>query len=147
MTTVTRYFPKEYSVNDDALRKILIDSRTIATVGFSNNPKKPGYYVPQYMMDKGYRVIPVNPSIQEILGQKAYPDLLSIPEPVDMVQIFRAPSEVPAVVEQAIQIGAKVIWMQIGAVNPEAGQRASDAGLAVVMDRCLMIEHKRLVVR
>lgn len=147
MTTVTRYFPKEYGVNDDALRKILIDSRTIATVGFSNNPKKPGYYVPQYMMDKGYRVIPVNPSIQEILGQKAYPDLLSIPEPVDMVQIFRAPSEVPAVVEQAIQIGAKVIWMQIGAVNPEAGQRASDAGLAVVMDRCLMIEHKRLVVR
>lgn len=147
MTTVTRYFPKEYGVNDDALRKTLIDSRTIATVGFSNNPKKPGYYVPQYMMDKGYRVIPVNPSIQEILGQKAYPDLLSIPEPVDMVQIFRAPSEVPAVVEQAIQIGAKVIWMQIGAVNPEAGQRASDAGLAVVMDRCLMIEHKRLVVR
>lgn len=147
MTAVTHYFPKRYSVNDDALRKILTDSRTIATVGFSNNPKKPGYYVPQYMMVKGYRVIPVNPSIQEILGQKAYPDLLSIPEPVDIVQIFRAPPEVPAVVEQAIQIGAKVIWMQIGAVNPEAGQRASDAGLAVVMDRCLMIEHKRLVSR
>ena len=147
MTPATHYFPKGHSVNDDALRKILTDSRTIATVGFSNNPKKPGYYVPQYMMDKGYRVIPVNPSIQEILGQKAYPDLLSIPEPVDMVQIFRAPSEVPAVVEQAIQIGAKVIWMQIGAVNPQAAQRASDAGLAVVTDLCIMIEHKRLVGR
>lgn len=137
----------EFSVNDYELRKILIESKTIATVGFSNNPKKPGYYVPRYMMDKGYHVIPVNPSFQEILGQKAYPDLLSIPEPVDMVQIFRPPAEVPAVVDQAIQIKAQVIWMQIGAVNPQAAQRASDAGLAVVTDLCIMIEHKRLVGR
>ncbi len=132
-------------MNDYELRNILINSKTIATVGFSKDPKRPGYYVPRYMMDKGYRVIPVNPSIQEILGQKAFPDLLSIPEPVDMVQIFRPPAEVPPVVDQAIQIGAHVIWMQIGAVNPQAAQRASDAGLAVVTDLCLMIEHKRLV--
>ena len=132
-------------MNDYELRNILIKSKTIATVGFSKDPKRPGYYVPRYMMDKGYHVIPVNPSIQEILGQKAFPDLLSIPEPVDMVQIFRPPAEVPAVVDQAIQIGAHVIWMQIGAVNPQAAQKASDAGLAVVTDLCLMIEHKRLV--
>jgi predicted CoA-binding protein len=135
----------ENNVNDYELRKILINSKAIATVGFSQDPKKPGYYVPQYMMDKGYHVIPVNPSFQEILGQKAYPDLLSIPEPVDIVQIFRPPAEVPAVVDQAIQKGARVIWMQIGAVNPEAAQKAIDAGLVVVTDLCMMIEHKRLV--
>ncbi len=131
--------------NDYELRKILTKSKTIATVGFSSNPQRPGYYVPEYLLNQGYHVIPVNPSLQEILGQKAYPDLLSVPEPVDVVQIFRPPDQVPAVVDQAIQIGAKAVWMQIGAVNQEAAQKAADAGLTVVTDRCMMVEHKRLV--
>ncbi len=119
--------------------------RTIATVGFSTNPSRPGYYVPEYLMLKGYRVIPVNPTIQDALGQKAYPDLLSVPDRVDVVQIFRRPEDVPAIVEQAIKIGAKVIWMQIGATNPEAVKTAQAAGLGVVTDKCMMVEHKRLL--
>ena len=131
-------------MNDTQLKEIFQTARTIATVGFSTNPARPGYYVPEYLMLQGYRVIPVNPTIQEVLGQKAYPDLLSVPEKVDVVQIFRRPEDVPAIVEQAIQIGAKVVWMQIGAANPEAARIAQAAGLAVVMDKCMMIEHKRL---
>jgi uncharacterized protein len=132
-------------VNDAEIKEILLSARTIATVGFSTNPERPGYYVPEYMMLKGYRVIPVNPLINEVQGQKAYPDLLGIPDKVDLVQIFRPPAEAPAIVEQAIKIGAKVIWMQIGATNRDAAAVAQTAGLSVVMDKCMMIEHKRLI--
>lgn len=118
--------------------------RTIATVGFSTNPERPGYYVPEYLISKGYHVIPVNPMIQEVLGQKAYPDLLSVPEKVDVVQIFRRPEDVPAIVEQAIKIDARVVWMQLGVQNADAAKVAEAAGLQVVMDKCMMIEHKRL---
>jgi predicted CoA-binding protein len=131
-------------MNDAQLKEMYQTIRTIATVGFSTNPARPGYYVPEYLTLKGYRVIPVNPMIQEGLGQKAYPDLLAVPDKIDVVQIFRRPEDVPAIVEQAIQIGARVVWMQIGAANPEAAQAAQTAGLAVVMDKCMMIEHKRL---
>jgi predicted CoA-binding protein len=132
-------------VNDAEIKAILESAHTIATVGFSTNPQRPGYYVPEYMMHKGYRVIPVNPLIKEVLGQKAYPDLLAVSGKVDMVQIFRPPAEVPAIVDQAIKIGAKVIWMQIGATNRDAALIAQAAGLSVVMDKCMMIEHKRLI--
>jgi predicted CoA-binding protein len=132
-------------MNDYELRKIFEISKTIATVGFSTNPERPGYYVPQYLMEHGFQVIPVNPSITEILGQKAYADLTKIPEKIDVVQIFRPPEAVPAIVDQAIQIGARVVWMQLGAANEEAAQRARDAGLTVVMDRCMMVEHRRLI--
>lgn len=131
-------------MNDAQLKEIFENSRTIATVGLSSNPQRPGYYVPEYLILKGYRVIPVNPTMEEALGQKAYPDLLAVPEKVDVVQIFRPPEEVPAIVEQAIKIGARVVWMQIGAANPDAAQVAQAAGLSVVMDKCMMIEHKRL---
>ncbi len=132
-------------MNEAEIKAILETARTIATVGFSTNPQRPGYYVPEYMMLKGYRVIPVNPLVQEVLGQKAYPDLLAVPDKVDVVQIFRPPAEVPAIVEQAIKIGAKVVWMQIGATNRDAAAIAQAAGLSVVMDKCMMIEHKRLI--
>lgn len=132
-------------MKDAEIRQILLATRTIATVGFSTKPDRPGYYVPEYMMAKGYRIIPVNPAIKEILGQKAYPDLLSIPEKIDLVQIFRPPQDVPPIVDQAIQIGAKYIWMQIGAVNEAAAEKARAAGLLVVMNLCMMIEHQRLM--
>lgn len=132
-------------MTDPEMKDMFQTVRTIATVGFSTNPSRPGYYVPEYLMLKGYRVIPVNPTIQDALGQKAYPDLLSVPDRVDVVQIFRRPEDVPAIVEQAIKIGAKVIWMQIGATNPEAVKTAQAAGLGVVTDKCMMVEHKRLL--
>ncbi len=131
-------------MNDAQLKEIFENSHTIATVGLSSNPQRPGYYVPEYLMLKGYNVIPVNPMLKDAFGQKAYPDLLAVPEKVDVVQIFRPPEEVPAIVEQAIKIGAKVVWMQLGAANPDAAKAAETAGLAVVMNKCMMIEHKRL---
>ena len=132
-------------MNEAEIKTILETVHTIAIVGFSPNPQRPGYYVSEYMIHKGYRVIPVKPLINEVLGQKAYPDLLAVPDKVDMVQIFRPPAEVPAIVEQAIKIGAKVVWMQLGATNRDAAAVAQAAGLLVVMDKCTMIEHKRLI--
>jgi hypothetical protein len=97
------------------------------------------------MQAAGYRIVPVNPNLDEALGEKAYPDLLSIPEPVDVVVIFRRSEDVPPVVEQAIQIGAKVVWMQLGIINEAAAERARAAGLEVVMDSCIKIDHQRLI--
>jgi hypothetical protein len=132
-------------MDDRTLRQILKDTKVIASVGLSSNPLKESYGVAQYLKDQGYRVIPVNPTTDRILNEKAYPDLLTIPEKVDAVQIFRRPEDVPPVVEQAIQIGAKVVWMQEGIVNEAAAQAARTAGLQVVMDRCMRVEHRRLV--
>ena len=98
----------------------------------------------QYLKDQGYKIIPVNPSANEIMGEKAYPDLSSIPEAVDVVQVFRKPEDVPPVVEEAIKIRAKVVWMQEGIVNEEAAQKAREAGLQVVMDACMRSAHRRL---
>jgi predicted CoA-binding protein len=132
-------------MNDFEMRKILKESHTIATVGLSSDPDKAGHYVPEYLIEHGYNVIPVNPTIESAMGKKAYPDLKSIPEKVDLVQIFRKAQDVPPIVDQAIEIGAKVIWMQLGIVNEEAAKKARDAGIAVVMDHCMMVEHKRLL--
>jgi predicted CoA-binding protein len=123
--------------------RILRDSRTIAMVGLSGNPFRPSHFVAIYMLSEGYRVIPVNPREPEILGQKSYASLRDIPEPVDLVDIFRDPKAVPPIVEEAIAIGAKTVWMQLGVINLEAAQRARDAGLQVVMDACVKIEHAR----
>lgn len=129
---------------DEVIRHILNTSKTIASVGLSTNPAKPSYGIAQYLLRQGYDLIPVNPGADEILGQKAYPDLLSVPRKVDVVQIFRPSGDVPPVVDQAIQVGAKVVWMQLGISNPEAAETARAAGLLVVMDHCMREEHIRL---
>jgi len=123
------------------MEKIFKDSKTIAVVGLSSNPARPSHSVARYLQSQGYKIIPVNPKEKEVLGEKAYPDLLSIPEKVDMVDIFRRSEDVPPIVDQAIQIKAKVVWMQEGIVNEEAAKKASDAGLTVIMDKCMYKEH------
>ncbi len=125
-------------------KEILNSSRTIAIVGLSARTDRPSYIVASYLKENGYRIIPVNPREKEILGEKCYPDLVSIPEQVDVVDIFRAPGEVPAVVREAIGIGAKTVWMQEGVINEEAAALASEAGLKVVMNKCIRKEHLRL---
>jgi predicted CoA-binding protein len=125
-------------------KTILEEVKVIAVVGLSRRESRPGYYVPAYMHAAGYRIIPVNPYLEEALGEKAYPDLLSIPEPVDMVVIFRRSEDVPPVVDEAIEIGAKVVWMQLGIINEEAAAKARAAGLQVVMNACIKIDHQRL---
>jgi signal transduction histidine kinase/predicted CoA-binding protein len=130
--------------DDNSLRQILQNAHTIAVVGMSNNPEQPAHSVPAYLQSHGYRIIPVNPRYQEVLGQPAYSDLTAVPIPVDIVLIFRASEHVPPIVEQAIAIQAKVVWMQEGIINEAAAQRASQAGLEVVMDTCIRMTHKRL---
>jgi uncharacterized protein len=127
------------------LRQILSRSRTIAVVGLSANWYRPSYFAAKYMQDHGYRVIPVNPNYQEVLGEKCYPDVASIPEQVDIVDCFRKPDEMPALAREAVAKQAKVLWMQLGIRNDQAAQTASDAGLDVVEDRCVKIEHARLM--
>jgi predicted CoA-binding protein len=126
------------------LRRILHESRTVAVVGLSANWHRPSNFAAKYLQEHGYRVIPVNPANEEVLGERCYPDLRSVPDPVDVVTIFRRPDDVPPVVEQAIEVGAKVVWMQLGVVHREAAAKAREAGLQVVMDRCMKIEHARL---
>jgi predicted CoA-binding protein len=127
------------------LRRILARSRTLAVVGLSAQWYRPSYFAAKYMQDHGYRIVPVNPRYGEILGAKCHADLRSIPEPVDIVDCFRKSAEIPAIADDAIAIGAKVLWMQLGIVNDEAARRASDAGLEVVMNRCVKIEHARIL--
>ena len=125
------------------IRTILSTTKTIAIVGLSPRPERPSYFVGSYLSYEGYRIIPVNPRATEILGQKSYPDLLSIPEKVDMVNVFRQPEECLEIAQQAVQIGAKTLWLQLRVVNLEAARVAEEAGLRVVMDRCVKIEHGR----
>ncbi len=131
------------SIKQQTILRNLRDTKTVAVVGFSSQPEKAGYYVPAYLQAQGYRIIPVNPKLEEALGERAYTDMPSIPEPVDLVLIFRRSEAVPPFVEQAIQIGAKAVWMQLGIINQEAAEKARAAGLDVVMDRCMMVEHRR----
>ena len=126
------------------LRRILRENHTIAMVGLSANWYRPSFFAAKYLQEHGYRVIPVNPAYDEVLGERCYPDLESVPEKIDIVDCFRKAEEIPPLAEQAIQIGAKVLWLQLGVINEQAAQRASDAGLEVVMDRCMKIEHGRL---
>ncbi len=113
-------------------------------VGLSVKPDRPSYNVASYLKKNGYKIIPVNPKAGEILGEVCYPDLSSIPEAVDVVDIFRRAEEVPAIVEEAIKIGAKAVWMQEGVINEQAAARAKEAGLLVVMDKCMFKEHRKL---
>ena len=125
------------------IRTILSTTKTIAIVGLSPKSERPSYFVGSYLKSEGYRIIPVNPMAKEILGEKCYPDLLSIPEPVDMVDVFRKPEDCVEVAKQAIQIGAKTLWLQLRVVNLEAAALAAAAGLNVIMDKCVKIEHGR----
>jgi hypothetical protein len=127
-----------------AEEEILSFSRVVAVVGLSSKTDRPSYEVASYLKEQGYRIIPVNPMEKEILGEICYPDLASIPEPVDVVDIFRRSEEVLPIVEEAIKIGAKAVWMQEGVVNGEAAARAREAGLLVIMDECMLKEHQRL---
>ncbi len=128
----------------DDIEKIIRESRNIAVVGISNKLGRPSLTVASYLKGQGYRIIPVNPTIQDVNGEKCYPDLASIPEKVDVVDIFRKPADALPVVEEAVRIGAKAVWMQEGIVNEEAARRAKEAGLLVVMDKCMLKEHSRL---
>ncbi len=126
----------------DPIAEVLKTSKTIAVVGASDNPTRASYQVAEYLQSEGFKIIPVNPALQELFGEKAYPDIVSIPEPVDVVDIFRNPDAVPEIVEQAIAKKAKVVWMQPGAENMQAAERATEAGLEVIMGVCMMRERK-----
>ena len=127
----------------DLIDEILTTSRTIAVVGLSDNPSRDSHRVASYLKRAGYRIIPVNPTIDEVLGERCYPDLSSVPESVDMVDIFRRSDKVAPVVDEAIRKSAKYVWMQDGVVDESAAERARAAGIAVVMDNCTMREHRR----
>ncbi|MBX7220240.1 MAG: CoA-binding protein [Blastocatellia bacterium] len=129
--------------NPEVIRSILRESKRIAVVGLSPNRFRPSYGVSAQMLDCGYEIIPVNPTVDEVLGLKCYPNLAAIPGPVDLVNIFRRSEEVPEIVEEAIAKQARAVWMQLGVVNLPAAERAAAAGLQVVMDRCLSVEYGR----
>ena len=127
-----------------AIPDLLRKSRTIAVVGLSSKRFRPSYGVAEYMQEQGYRIIPVNPNESEVLGEKTYRSIEDVPEHIDIVDIFRRSEFVGPIVESAIRVGANAVWMQEGVVHEEAAQKARDAGLAVVMDRCILKEHMRL---
>jgi uncharacterized protein len=126
------------------LREILAQARTIAVVGLSQNWHRPSNFAAKYLKHHGYRIIPVNPMYDEVLGERCYPSLSAIPEAVDIVDCFRKAEDIPPLAEEAIAIGARVLWMQLGIVHLPAATMAANAGLKVVMDRCIKIEHARL---
>lgn len=128
---------------DNDISKILANTKQIAVVGFSRRPSRAGYYVPAYLHEQGYRIVAVNPYLDEALGEKAYPDLPSIPDEVDLVLIFQRSDKVPPFVDQAIAIEAKAVWMQLGIANESAAVKARAAGLDVVQNACMMVEHRR----
>jgi len=127
------------------LTRILAQSRTIAVVGLSANWYRPSYFAAKYLQEHGYRVVPVNPNYAEVLGERCYPNVAAIPEPVDVVDAFRKADEMPALARESVAKGARVLWMQLGVRNDVAARIASDAGLDVVMDRCMKIEHGRIL--
>ena len=135
--------PQGAMASADPILDILQHYKTIAVVGLSSNPMRPSHGVSEYLQSAGYRIIPVNPNEKEVLGEKSYARLEDVLEKIDIVDIFRRPEEVPPVVESAIRIGAKVVWMQLGIANEAAAQKAQAAGLTVVMDACLLVEHKK----
>lgn len=135
----------ESNPSSDKIQDILSGCRTIAIVGLSDQPDRASYRVGSYLKKKGYRIIPVNPFKRKIMGEKCYPDLSAIPEPVDIVDIFRDIEAIPEIVEEAIEIKAGTVWMQLGLVHNEAARKARKAGLCVVQSRCLMVEHKKLL--
>jgi predicted CoA-binding protein len=130
--------------SQSSIQKILTKYKTIAVVGCSRDPEKAAYQIPKYMKDQGYKVIPINPFAETIFGEKTYPSLIDVKEPIDIVDVFRPSNEAVAVVKQAIMKKAKAVWLQLGIVNEEAAQLAKENGLDFVMDKCIMVEHKKL---
>jgi predicted CoA-binding protein len=126
------------------IHEILKNSRTIAVVGLSSNPARPSNGVSEYMKRSGYRIIPVNPNEREVLGEKSYARLEDVPERIDIVNVFRRPEHAPEIVESAIRVGAKSVWLQEGVIHEQAANRAREAGLDVVMDKCILKEHRKL---
>ncbi len=127
----------------ERIADLLKQSKTIAVVGLTDNPLRPSYGVSDYMQSQGYRIIPVNPNVADSLGEKAYASLLDVPEKIDIVNIFRRPEAVPEVVDEAIQLNVPAIWMQEGVVHEAAAEKARQAGIFVVMDKCILMEHMR----
>ncbi len=134
----------EFETDIPTLRRVLGEAKTIAVVGLSAHWHRPSNFAAKYMQEHGYRVIPVNPAYTEVLGEVCYPSLLDVPEPIDIIDCFRASPEIPAIARDAIAIKARVLWMQLGVINMDAAHTARDAGLEVVIDRCVKIEHARL---
>ncbi len=132
------------SLPDSALRDLLTNSRSIAVVGHSDKPYRDSYRIGQYLRESGYRVYAVNPTLTAVEGEPAYPDLQSLPEPIDIMNVFRRPVFLPGVVEEAIAIRAKAVWTQLGVVHPQAEAQARAAGLIVVSNRCILVERERL---
>jgi predicted CoA-binding protein len=126
------------------LRRILTEYKRVAVVGLSADWFRPSFFAAKYLLEHGFEVIPVNPKYEEILGQKCYPDLKSIPTPIDIVNLFQRAERVPLFIDDAIEIGAEVVWMQLNVINQQAAEKARDAGLEVVMDRCMKIEFARI---
>lgn len=126
------------------IEQLLRESRVVAVVGLSPNPARDSNRIARYLKAQGYRVVPVNPNAEEVLGERCYPSLAAVPETIDLVDIFRRSEDVPPIVDDAIAAGAKAIWMQLGIVNQESAQKAADAGLDVIMDKCTMVEHRLL---
>jgi predicted CoA-binding protein len=135
---------RPYMPGDPELRSILGEARTIAVVGLSSNPTRESFGIARYLQDKGYRIIPVNPMETEVLGEQAYPSLLEVPVPIDAVDVFRRADTTPEIARQAVQVGAKVLWLQTDIVNDEAREIAEEAGLTVVMGVCIRTTHRRL---
>lgn len=140
-------YPSEQQISEQQIKEILLQSHTIAVVGLSDKSHRDSYRVAQYMQDKGYRIIPVNPRLKTVLGQTAYPDLLSIPDKVDIVNIFRRSEQVPPIVEEALKINPTAVWLQLGIFNDEAAEKCMEAGVAIIMDKCIKVEHARLLAR
>ena len=139
-----RQVSAKFMVDSPQLRRILKENHRIAVVGLSSNSMRPSYFAAKYLKDHGYEIVPVNPNYREILGEKCYPSLLDIPGKVDVVDLFQKPEQIPGFVDQAIAIGARVVWMQLGIIHEAAADKARAAGLEVVMDRCMKIEYARL---
>jgi len=140
-TEYNRRIMSHQNPSDDQLTRLLTDAKTIAVVGLSGNPEKDSYGIARKLQKDGYRIIPINPRESEILGERSYPSLVDVPVHIDVVDVFRKAEDVPAIADEAIKIGAKALWMQAGIVSEEAAERASKAGLTVVMDACISATH------
>ncbi len=147
MTTEQYGFDISQYQDPKVIRDIMINAKTIAIVGLSSNELRPSHFVGFYLKRHGYRVIAVNPRETEVLGEKSYPSLSDVPEPIDVVDVFRAPQFVPDIAREAVKVGVKALWLQFGVISPEGAEIARQGGLQVVMDRCMKVEHARSVGR
>ena len=142
----TPFDPRRYQ-DPLTIQRVLLSANTVAIVGLSSNPLRASYFVGFYLQRHGYRVIPVNPLEAEILGERSFPSLLEVPVPIDIVNVFRTPAALPGIAKDAVAVAAKCLWCQFGVINEEGARIADDAGLSVVMDRCIKVEHARYIGR